>query len=70
MDTAQIETDARRVSFRPFALALVKGETLTVGEPREINLSPHPPHIVTVFTRDGDKFGDKTARLVHADRRR
>jgi hypothetical protein len=31
----------------------VSGESLHIKQPKEIGISPHKPHLITVFTADG-----------------
>jgi hypothetical protein len=53
MNIAQLRHHAESKPFRAFRVSLVSGESLLVNQPREIGISPHKPHLITVFTPDG-----------------
>ena len=53
MNITQIRQHAESKPFRAFRISLVSGESLPVKQPKEIGISPHKPHLITIFTADG-----------------
>ena len=52
LDT-QIRKQIEQHPFRPFAIETNGGTVIQVNRPEDIQMSPHPPHLVVVFNADG-----------------
>jgi hypothetical protein len=53
MDIEEIKAAVRRKPFRPFAISIVDGQQLVIGQDSEVLFPRNKPQLVIVFNADG-----------------
>jgi hypothetical protein len=62
LDT-QIRKQAEQRPFRPFAIETNGGTQIHVFRKEDIQISPHPPHLVIIFHTDGSFYAIDPAQV-------